>query len=73
MKQKRSDNMKNKIGLYFLIIVMLMCSGLFVFLFINCINLYHSFDLSYDDVIYEANLKLYINEKQVAKKFIALG
>lgn len=45
--------MKNKIGFYFLIMVMLMCSGLFVFLFINCIKLYHSFDLSYDDVIYE--------------------
>lgn len=45
--------MKNKVGIWFIIVLMLICTGLFTFMFVNSINLYSYFDLTYDDVIYE--------------------
>lgn len=45
--------MKNKLGFYVLIAIMLLCAGLFVFMFINSINVYNSLNIGYDDLKYE--------------------
>lgn len=45
--------MKNKVGFYFLIAIMLFCAGLFVFMFVNSINLYNSLNIGYEDLKYE--------------------
>lgn len=48
------ESYKNPIiGLICLIVVFLSISGLFIFLFVNCISLYSKFDIEYSDLICE--------------------
>lgn len=45
--------MGKKIGFGIIITILGLCAGLFTWLFFNCINLYNSFNVQYDDLIYE--------------------
>ena len=45
--------MTNKIGQIVIITILSLCSILFSWLFVNCINLYNSFDVQYSELVYE--------------------